>query len=151
MIISVFSAALRIFYTAIQNKGKSQKLCFCRGKLNCSVVRIDVILYTPDYFIRVWAVIVEQPWNILRPIDNCRHFADDIFKCIFLNENYEWRVRFHWGLLKINNTIALVQIMALHPRGDKPLSEPMIVSLLTHICVNLLQRVKQLFMWICIP
>ena len=25
--------------------------------------------------------------NTLRPRQNCRHFADDIFKCIFLNEN----------------------------------------------------------------
>ena len=27
-----------------------------------------------------------------------RQFADDIFKCIFLNETYEFRLRFHWIL-----------------------------------------------------
>ena len=36
----------------------------------------------------------------------------------------------------INNNPALVQIMAWHRSGDKPLSEPMMVSLLTHICVT---------------
>ena len=28
--------------------------------------------------------------NILRPRQDGRHFADDIFKCIFLNEMYEF-------------------------------------------------------------
>ena len=36
----------------------------------------------------------------------------------------------------INNTPALVQIMAWRRPGDKPLSEPMMVRLPTHICVN---------------
>ena len=36
----------------------------------------------------------------------------------------------------INNNPALVQIMAWSRSGDKPLSEPMMVSLLTHICVT---------------
>ena len=35
-----------------------------------------------------------------------------------------------------SNTPALVQIMAWRQPGDKPLSEPMMVSLLTHICVT---------------
>ena len=29
----------------------------------------------------------KQKHNTLRPRQNGRHFADDIFKCIFLNEN----------------------------------------------------------------
>ena len=36
----------------------------------------------------------------------------------------------------INNVPALVQIMAWRRSGDKPLSEPMVVSLLAHICVT---------------
>ena len=36
----------------------------------------------------------------------------------------------------INNIPALVQIMAWRRPGDKPLSWPMMVSLLTHICVT---------------
>ena len=42
----------------------------------------------------------------------------------------------------INNIAALIQIMALHRPGDKPLSEPMMVNLLTHICVTRPQWVK---------
>ena len=37
---------------------------------------------------------------------------------------------------RINNIPALVQIMAWRRPGDKPLSEPMMVSLPTHICVT---------------
>ena len=42
----------------------------------------------------------------------------------------------------INNIPALVQIMAWHQPGDKPLSEPMMVRLPTHICVTRPQRVN---------
>ena len=35
-----------------------------------------------------------------------------------------------------NNMPSLVQMMAWRRPGDKPLSEPMMVSLLTHICVT---------------
>ena len=83
--------------------------------------------------------------NTLRPRQNGRHFADDIFKCIFLNENA-------WILLKIslkfvpkvriNNIPALIQIMAWRRPGDKPLSEPMMDNLLTHVCVTRSQWVK---------
>ena len=43
----------------------------------------------------------------------------------------------------IDNIPALVLIMAWRRSGDKPLSEPMMVSLLTHICVIRPQWVKQ--------
>ena len=42
----------------------------------------------------------------------------------------------------INNITALVQIMAWRRPGDKPLSEPMMVNLPTHICVTRPQWVK---------
>ena len=44
--------------------------------------------------------------------------------------------------VRINNIPSLVQIMAWRRPGDKPLSEPMMVSLLTHICVTRPQWVK---------
>ena len=76
---------------------------------------------------------------------NRRPFADDIFKSIFLNEN-EWispRISLKFvPKVRINNIPALVQIMAWRRSGDKPLSEPMMVSLLTHICVTRPQWVK---------
>ena len=42
----------------------------------------------------------------------------------------------------INNIPTLVQVMAWRRPGDKPLSEPMMVNLLTHICVTRPQWVK---------
>ena len=45
-------------------------------------------------------------------------------------------------ILTVNNIPALVQIMAWHRPGDKPLSEPMMVRLPTHICVTRPQWVK---------
>ena len=42
-----------------------------------------------------------------------------------------------------NNTPSLFQIMAWRRSGDKPLSEPMMISWLTHICVTRPQWVLQ--------
>ena len=72
-------------------------------------------------------------YNPLRPRQNGRHFADDIFKRIFINQNIWFSIKISlkfvpWGL--INNIPALIQIMAWRRPGDKPLSEPMMVSLL---------------------
>ena len=75
----------------------------------------------------------------LRPRQNGRHFADDILKCIFLNENVRILIKISLRCVPkdpINNIPALVQIMAWRRPGDKPLSESMMVSLLTHICVT---------------
>ena len=76
-------------------------------------------------------------FNTLRPRYNRRHFADDIFKCIFLNGNVWIQVKISLKFVPksaINNIPALVQIMAWRRSGDKPLSEPMMVGLPTHIC-----------------
>ena len=61
----------------------------------------------------------------------CHHFPEDIFKSIFLNENCCILIKIalkyvHQG--PINTIPALVQIMAWHRPGDKPLSEPMMVT-----------------------
>ena len=60
---------------------------------------------------------------------------------------FEFLLKFHWKFVtkgRINNIPALVQIMAWHRSGDKPLSEPMMVSLPTHICVTQPQWVKDI-------
>ena len=36
--------------------------------------------------------------NSLWPRQNGHHFPDDIFKCIFLNDMYKFRIRFQWNL-----------------------------------------------------
>ena len=77
--------------------------------------------------------------NTLRLRQNGRHFADDIFTFILLNENVWISTNIPLKFVpkgQINNILALVQIMAWRRPGDKPLSEPMVVSLLTHICVT---------------
>ena len=77
--------------------------------------------------------------NSLRPRQNGRHFADDIFQCIFVNENVWISMKISLKFVlkgPISNIPALVQIMDWRRPGDKPLSEPMMVSLLTHICVT---------------
>ena len=77
--------------------------------------------------------------NTLRPRQNGRRFAKDTFKRIFLNENVRVLNKISPKFVPkgpINNNPALVQIMAWRRSGDKPLFEPMTVSLLMHICVT---------------
>ena len=62
---------------------------------------------------------VTENLNTLRPRRNRHHFADTIFKCIFVNEN-------------------------VGRPGDKPLSEPKMVRSLTHICFTWPQWVNTL-------
>ena len=77
--------------------------------------------------------------NSLRPRQNGRLFAVDTFKRIFLNENIRISTKNSLKFVPkglINNIPALVLIMAWRRPGDKPLSEPMLVRSLTHICVT---------------
>ena len=83
--------------------------------------------------------------NTLRPRQNGRHFAVDTFNSIFVNENVRILITFSLKFVpkgSINNIPALVQKMAWRRWGDKPLSEPMMVRLPTHICVTRPQWVK---------
>ena len=83
--------------------------------------------------------------NTLRPRQNGRHFPDDTFKRIFLNDNVRISIKISLKFIPkgpIINIPALIEIMAWRRRGGKPLSEPLMVSLLTHICVTRPQCVK---------
>ena len=98
-------------------------------------VYIDVL--AQECGILHWVMI-----NTLRLRQSGCHFADKMFNCIFLNENtcciwipIKISLKFVPKAL-INNIPALVKIMAWRRPGDKPLSEPMVVSLLTHIYVT---------------
>ena len=87
-------------------------------------------------------------FNTLRPTQNARHFPDDIFKWIFLNENVWTSINISLKFVPrgpINNIPTLVQVMAWRRPGDKPLSEPMVVRLQMHICVTRPQQVKSRF------
>ena len=72
-------------------------------------------------------------------------FADDIFNAFFLNKNVIISIKISEICSKglVNNVQALVQIMAWRRPGDKPLSEPMKVCLLTHACVTRINDLNQ--------
>ena len=56
--------------------------------------------------------------------------ADDVFNCIFLNENDRIQIKISLKYVPrspIDNKQALVQLMAWRRIGDKPLSEPMLI------------------------
>ena len=65
--------------------------------------------------------------------ENSRHFADDIFKRIFSNENVRISIKISLKFVlqsPTDNKSVLVQIMSWRRTGEKPLSETML-SLLT--------------------
>ena len=66
--------------------------------------------------------------NTLRAEQNGDHFAANIFKCIFLC--LEWKFEYldliyNEACSSINNISSLVQVMAWHQTGAKPLPESM--------------------------
>ena len=68
--------------------------------------------------------------NKLRPKQNGRHFPDDTFKCIFVEENVWVSIKISLKFVHkgpVNNMSALVQIMVWRRSGDKPISETMMV------------------------
>ena len=108
----------------------------------CNAYTIEICEWISNFathFTYVWC----NYWS--RPRQNGHHFPDDVFKCIFLNENISISIKILLRFVPrgpINNIPALVQTMAWRRQGDKPLSEPMMVSLPTHICVTRPQWVK---------
>ena len=95
----------------------------------------------------LWLLLGLHYWFIytLRTKQNGCHFPDDIFKCILLNENAWISVKISLMFVPkgpINTILALFQIMSWRRPGNKPLSEPMVVRWLMHICVTRPQCVK---------
>ena len=136
-----------------------QHLCFCRlllkstadvrrGTIMGNILWITCIGMCNSNITLWFKLFIEglpSLFNTLRPRQNGRHFADDTFNRIFVNENVRISIEFSLKFVPkgpINNIPALFQIMAWRWPGDKPLSEPMMVTLLTHICVTRPQWVK---------
>ena len=114
-------------------------LLFINTQISTAIVgvRVSMSNYSPHKIMDVIQALI--PVNTLRPRQNGHHFPDDIFQCIFLNENVWISIKISLNFVPkgpINNISALVQIMAWRRAGDKPLSEPMMVSLLTHTWVK---------------
>ena len=120
----------------MEDARRSDIIQFSRSDLaNLAVLcMLTLLVMKPEYCCKTtpvpWLLI---PWlfNTLRPRQNGRRFTDDTFKCIFVNE-YVWipnKISLKFVPQgRINNILSLVQIMAWRRPGDKPLSEPMMVS-----------------------
>ena len=116
------------YLTKVTNSGRISKLALKRFISSCYVIHDKV---QPKHQLLVI-------FNTLRPKQNARHFPDDIFKSIFFNENVQISIKISLKFVPsgpIINIPSLVQIMAWRRPGDKPLYEPMVVTLSTHICV----------------
>ena len=104
-------------------------------------------IYTSKTEVHFVQTSLYQPFfNTLGPRQNGRPFADDIFKCIFLNKNVRIPIKTSLKFVlkgPIINIPALVQIKTWRRPCDKPLFEPMMVSLPTHICVTRPQGIKK--------
>ena len=103
-----------------------------------------------EFLTEVYVTLNTWVLNTLRPRQNGRHFAEDTFKRIFFNENVWISIKISLTYVPkgpIYNIPALVQIMAWRRPGDKPLFEPMMDSLPTHICVTQRQWVKVWCWW----
>ena len=103
----------------------------------------NIVATAPEQ-LRCWKEVLSV--NTLRSRQNAHHFADDFFKYIFLTENVWSSIKISLNFVpkgRINNIPALAQIMASRRRGNKPLTETMMVSLLTYIWVTRPQWVNQ--------
>ena len=135
-----------LFCNYLWRNGSYCDSCFIGNQWNCKLHLLTMQLWQI-----CWQSLIYTVWlghccvlcllllqiNTMRPTQNGRHFPDDIFKCIFLNENVWIFVKISLKFVPkrpINNIPALVQMMAWCRPGNKPLSEPVLVSLLMHIC-----------------
>ena len=142
-----------LIFSKFLTKGTHSLLIMAKYRVSCMRWNCDwcstsvtLVLYAMSWYIGPCYNCTQFWWlNTLRPRQNGRHFADAIFKLIFLNENVWIPIKISLKFIPqgpINNIPALVQIMTWRRPGDEPLSGPMMVRLPTHICVTRPQWVK---------
>ena len=119
--------------------------CKSRKYINILLQEPNIMCYVLSFFAMVVMLLIftytisQQLINWGR--DKMAAFLQMIFSSTFSwMKIFEFWSKFHWSLFTrvrpINNTPALVQIMAWCRSGDKPLSESMVVSLPTRIYVT---------------
>ena len=104
-----------------------------------------------DVFTHIFYLVTDfTHWGRNNKAANVYTTFANVFSC---RKKHEFRFRFHWIFFKgrMTNIPALVHIMAWRRSSDKPLFEPMVVSLLTRICVTRPQCVKIHCIIPCIP
>ena len=70
--------------------------------------------------------------NTWRHQQNSPQFADNIFKCIFFNENYDTLIQISLKIIPkgvIDNMPPLFQVMAWCRLGDRPLLESVMIQI----------------------
>ena len=108
------------------------KLLFCNAIVNVAPLLMICTLITTHSIVHEICILFALAlfwcgyFHSLKPRQNGRHFA--VWIPIKISLNFVPKG-------PINNILALVQIMAWRRPGDKPLSELMMVSVATHICV----------------
>ena len=125
---------------AVYDKDTITHPCVSTERQITTRANVQQIIFS-EYAITLWrhCCRVTHSLNTLGPKQNGCHFADDTFKHIFLNENVRISIKISLKFVSkgpINKIPSLVQIMAWRQTGTKPLSEPMMVRLPTHICVT---------------
>ena len=86
--------------------------------------QISCLAEHPDMYARYVCSV-----NTLKPRQNGRHFPDDIFKPIYLEENARISIQISLKFVPsgpVDNESALVQVMAWRRTGDRPLPESML-------------------------
>ena len=84
--------------------------------------------------------------NSLRPRRNEQHFADDIFNCLFLNENVWIPIKISLKIVPmgpIDNIPSLVQIMAWRRRSasvSESLHTDVDIAIYTYICMLVIKK-----------
>ena len=120
----------QIMNTFIEQWSKNQRDFLCLERICFQEMikwRFFFICERPEYHER-------RPWRtkcdhwLISPEQNGPHFADDIFKCNFWNDNLQILIKLSLKFVSkgpICNHPALVWMVAWRRIGDKLLSEPM--------------------------
>ena len=112
-------------------------------KTRTRLTSTDNIIFPKYPGFRNWKILTDWGWDKMAIIFQ-RTFSNafswiKMYVCITIKISPKFIPK-----RPINNITVLVQKMAWRRPGDKPLSEPMMVSLLTHICVTRPQWVSGL-------
>ena len=127
--------------------GRFRLGCWTAPVIGKSFDRLALIL--PPFGLNWWLTkyCISIKINIVRLRQNGSHFSNDIIKCIFLNENVWIMIKISLKFVPegtINKIPALVPIMAWCQPGDKPLSEPMMVSTHTYMSLGFYELIPRL-------
>ena len=118
---------------ALMDPPVTKMLCCVTPSCSSSLLQKSLILNEDIY---IWSNSLKH-WGRAKMADI---FQTTFLKAFYWMKMYKSRLRFHGSLFL--GVPALVQIITWRRAGNKPLSEPMMICLLTHICVTRPQWVK---------